>query len=425
MKVLVISNNCFAKNNSNGRILGCLFKNIPVDDVAQFYIVNGTNDFEVCQNYYHVSDSMAIRSWYSGKGIGNIITDPSEVSTYVQEMSIHRAKYGRTPLTMLCRNIIWARNGWFNKKLKSWLSDFNPDVIVLQAGDAPFMYATARKMAKFLNKPLVLFNTEYYYFVDYNYINRKDNSLLYRLFRTILRKNIRKAISYAEISVYNSDWLKEQYDNEFHTPSTVIYQSSESVPTKRHNHNNPPKIIYAGGLGYKRYEPLSEIAEALYTINNSYKLTVYGMAQTEKAKEILNNTNGLDYKGVVSYSEVLEKINSSDLLVLAESTSPIISRLTAYGFSTKITDYLCSGIPIFGYGPDINVGLSYLKKQNAAMVVNSLSDLTEGLLKVLEDLDFRKQIVDNAIRLAEKNHNASNNSNRFIEILNKAIRHEI
>ena len=119
MKILVISNNCFAKNNSNGRILGCLFKNIPVDDVAQFYIVNGTNDFEVCQNYYHVSDSMAIRSWYSGKGIGNIITDPSEVSTFVQEMSIHRAKYGRTPLTMLCRNIIWARNGWFNKKLKS------------------------------------------------------------------------------------------------------------------------------------------------------------------------------------------------------------------------------------------------------------------------------------------------------------------
>ena len=86
------------------------------------------------------------------------------------------------------------------------------------------------------------------------------------------------------------------------------------------------------------------------------------MVQTEKTKEILNNTNGLDYKGVVPYSEVLEKINSSDLLVLAESTSPIISRLTAYGFSTKITDYLCSGIPIFGYGPDINVGLSYLKK---------------------------------------------------------------
>lgn len=59
------------------------------------------------------------------------------------------------------------------------------------------------------------------------------------------------------------------------------------------------------------------------------------------------------------------------------------------------------------------------------MVVNSLSDLKEGLLKVLEDFDFRKQIVDNAIRLAEKNHNASSNSNRFIEILNKVIRHEI
>lgn len=57
--------------------------------------------------------------------------------------------------------------------------------------------------------------------------------------------------------------------------------------------------------------------------------------------------------------------------------------------------------------------------------MNSLSELKEGLIKILEDIDYRKQIADNAIRLATKNHNASDNSNRFIEILNKVICHEI
>ena len=162
MKILVISNNCFAKNDSNGRILGLLFKRIPVDDVAQFYIVDGTNDFDVCSNYYLVNDSMAIRSLYSSKKVGRIITKPLTEISNIQKMSKYRAKYGRNSLTMLIRNFIWMRFRWWNADFEKWLKCVNPDVILLQCGDAPFMYEIACRISDFLNIPIVEFNTEFY-----------------------------------------------------------------------------------------------------------------------------------------------------------------------------------------------------------------------------------------------------------------------
>ena len=148
------------------------------------------------------------------------------------------------------------------------------------------------------------------------------------------------------------------------------------------------------------------------------------MAQIEKAKEILNNTNGLDYKGVVPYSEVLEKINSSDLLVLAESTSPIISRLTAYGFSTKITDYLFSGIPVLAYGSVSNVGISYLSRTKTAMVVTDKKELFSSIKTAVMDKEWREDTVARALKIANKNHDASNNVSSFRKYLQRVVGHE-
>ena len=418
MKVLVISNNCFAKNNSNGRILGCLFKNIPVDDVAQFYIVNGTNDFEVCQNYYHVSDSMAIKSLYKREEIGTVIKEADSGSSQLEKMSKHRARYGRSSFTMLIRNCIWSRFTWWNTKFENWLRYFGADVVVFQAGDAPFMYEIAYRVSQFLNKPLVVFNTEFYYFERDNYINRKDSPLLFKYYKHKLCKKVKKVLTYAAISIYNSEWMKAHYDKEFHRPSEVIYQSSESSIVEYHENNHElPSIVYVGSLGFRRYEPLAEIADAIYAINKNWRLSVYGMIKDEEAKILFEKTPGIDYKGVISYETALKVISDSDLLIMTEHTDPEFSKSTTYGFSTKITDYLFSGIPILAYGPADNVGMSYLRDNNGAVVVNEKNGLKEALFEILTNKDYRKKIVDRGLELARTNHIASDNSNRFIHIL--------
>lgn len=68
-KVLVFSNNCFAKTNSNGRTLGNFFVGWPKDCLAQFYIHNSIPDFEYCTNFFRVTDGQALQA-FKGKKCG-------------------------------------------------------------------------------------------------------------------------------------------------------------------------------------------------------------------------------------------------------------------------------------------------------------------------------------------------------------------
>lgn len=417
MKVLVVSNNCFAKNNSNGRILGLLFKKIPVEDVAQFYIVNGTNDFDVCSNYYMVDDHMAIRSLYSLKGIGKVINKPQADISHLQKMSKYRAKYGRSSLTMLIRNFVWMRFKWWNADFEKWLKDFNPDVLLLQCGDAPFMYEISCRISEFLNIPIVEFNTEFYYFEKDNYINNNDPEFLFKYYKHKLCKSFKKAMNQTKVSIYNSEWLKRNYDMEFGMPSTFIYQSSEYRCERTNVKHEAPHITYVGNFSFKRYEALAEIANAICEINPSWRLSVYGMMQNEETREIFERTPGIDYKGVVPYDDVQRVIADSDVLVLTESLKPEMSKNTAYGFSTKITDYLFSGIPILAYGPSNNVGMNYLKDNDAAVVVFDKSTLKDQLNELITNEQLRNKLSNKETEIAHMNHDAEVNSEKFISIL--------
>lgn len=421
MKILVVSNNCFAQNNPNGRILGLLFKNIPQEDVAQFYIVNGHNDFDVCTNYYIVNDEMAIRSLYSKKEIGKIINKPQEETLKVENLSKYRAKYGRNSFTMLVRNFIWSRFCWWNAKFEKWIKDFNPDILLLQCGDAPFMYEIACRISGFMNIPLVEFNTEYSYFENSNFINKKDPNFIFKYYKRQLCTSFEKAMKRAKVSIYNSEWMKTNYDKKFNCPSEFIYQSSDYRTKRLGECHVNPHITYVGGLGNKRYEALIEIANAIYKLNPNWRLDVYGMIQNEETRTLFEQTRGLDYKGVVSYDEVKCVIADSDVLVLTENLDPEISKNTAYGFSTKITDYLFSEIPILAYGPTNNVGMNYLENNNAALVVHTRADLGRSIYKIITDDIFRNQVVETALALAHKNHVANANSEKFITILSKVL----
>ena len=57
-KVLVIENECVSKSTNNGRTLGNLLKGWPKDMIAQFCISMVDPDYDVCDNFYYVSDNI-------------------------------------------------------------------------------------------------------------------------------------------------------------------------------------------------------------------------------------------------------------------------------------------------------------------------------------------------------------------------------
>lgn len=423
MKILVISNNCFAKNNSNGRILGCLFKEFKKEDVSQIYIIPGTNDFDLCSNYYLVSDSMLANAMHFNGTVGKVVT-PEDIATANPKMSAYRSKYGRSSFTMLCREMLWKSGLWWNDNLKNWILDTKADVVVFQCGDAPFMYDIANKAAKLLNVPIVLFNTEYYYFLNESWMPVKDNNFFFGIYNKILKKKIKTAIDGAALSIYNSDWLKEHYQVAFTSDAEVIYQSSDYDNTSDLKDFVCPKISYVGNLGFGRWEPLVEIAKAIQEINKDWQLDVYGVVQTEDVLKLFEETEGLNYMGTVPYDKALEVIASSDLLILTENQRTHFAKATEYGFSGKITDYLFSGIPVLAYGPISNVGISYLSSTKAAMVVTNKEELSTSIKTAVMDKEWRNITVARALEIANKNHDASKNAASFRNYLQRVVGHE-
>ena len=423
MKVLVISNNCFAKNNSNGRILGCLFKEFNKEDISQIYIIPGTNNFDLCSNYYLVSDRMLTNALRFRGSVGKVIS-PEDVETVKPKLSAYRSKYGRSSFTMLCRELLWQTNLWWNDRLKNWILKTQADVVVFQCGDAPFMYDIADKASRLLNVPVVLFNTEYYYFLNESWLPVKDNNFFFGIYSKILKKKIKNAVDRAALSIYNSDWLKEHYQVAFTSNAEVIYQSSDYENTSKLKDFLCPRISYVGNLGFGRWEPLVEIAKVIRQINKEWQLDVYGVVQSDEVLKLFEETGGLNYMGTIPYDKALEVIAESDLLILTENQRPHFAKATEYGFSGKITDYLFSGIPVLAYGSVSNVGISYLSRTKTAMVVTDKKELLSSIKTAVMDKEWREDTVARALKIANKNHDASNNASSFRKYLHRVVGHE-
>jgi glycosyltransferase involved in cell wall biosynthesis len=418
-RVLVISHNCLSKRGSNGRTLANFLINWPIDCLAQFYISNEIPDSPVCKNYFRVTDTEALKAFLKGIEVGGIIkieqANCDEDSDYLNKLYIRHRK--RTAFNYIVRNFIWDSNRWRNKSFEEWVDKFNPDVVLLQLGDYAFMLRIALSIAKERNIPLVVYNSEDYYFKD-----RYSASLFYHYYRRDYKRQVRKLLSYASQSIYISDMLRETYEKQFQHDSTTIMTSTDMVPAESKAENVPLVISYLGNLGVGRHEPLIEIAKALHEVFPEAYLDIYGKMPNKEVEQALSACLNIRLKGFVSYNDVVRIMQHSDLLVHAENFSDFYQWDLKHAFSTKIADSLASGTCMFVYGPESISAIRYLAMHNAACVVIDARQLQGKLREIVESVEMRKSYVENALKLAKQRHSCESNCEIFHRIIENTVK---
>lgn len=419
-RLLVISNSCLSNSTSNGRTLRNFLIGWDINRIAQFYIQNEEPVFDVCNKFYRVTDGQALRSFFKGVPAGGIVEVPSEKS--IEKSKATNKKRGRNPLTMFLREVVWNSRRWEKSSFKAWLDYFSPEVVLLQAGDSPFMLKIAMRICKERKIPLVIYNSEVYYFKNFDYFRSKGlPHLLYPIFRMYYKAVFKKTIKLAKKSIYICDMIKDKYDKEFALPSVTIYTATQAEYAGSQNNGCNFVVSYLGNLGVGRHESLIEIANALQNISSEYKLDVYGKIPSETVKTAFDNCKGINYKGFVSYNEVLEIMKNSNLLVHAESFSDFYRKDLQYAFSTKIADSLATGVGFLLYAPKEMACSKYLKDNDAAFVVCNETELLNTLKNLVENPEKCKKFTQAALNLSEKNHNFSYNSKCFQTVIKKAV----
>ncbi len=406
-KILIISNACFSNSDSNGRTLAKLFQAFPQEQLAQIFVY-GTPDFDVCKNYYQISDRDALRSFIKQKQYGGIIQERTK--NFTQETAKKRK---RTPFKMLLREIAWKFGRWKGKNLRKWIEEFDPDALFLSLADNVFFCRLAKRIAKERKIPVYVYSTEDYVFKKHNYLTKRP-SLFYRWFRRWLRRGYKKLTPYVKYGIFNTPLLMSAYQEAYPYPCTCIFGQSDIDYVENVDIPEEITVSYLGNLGVGRHVPLVEIANTIREIDEKVKLDVYGRLPEGEAKESIEACENIRYKGFVSYEEVVEIIHKSTLLVHAEQNDPFYSKDLKYAFSTKIADSVCSGTPFLIYARKDLACTDFLEKNQCAFVAETSEALKKELYKALTDRSAREEVVKRAY-LARTKYFTQNN--RFKELI--------
>ncbi len=413
-RILVLSNDCFSDSNSNGRTLKNFFVGYPKEKLAQFFL-HGVPDLSVCDHYFNVSDTDALKAFLFRK--------PKEKKAQEQAVNVAGKKPSRTAKNMLLRDIVWNSSRWKKFGFVKWVENFSPELVLLQAGDCAFMCKLARKIAKQYKVPLVIYNSEEYYFKRYDYFAGKEkSSFFYSIYSRRFRKQFKKAISSAQISIYNSEELERAYDKEFALPSATVYTATGLNPLREPKEEGKFTVSYLGNLGVGRHEPLVEIAEILQEISKDVYLDVYGKIPNEQVQKAFESSKGIRYKGFVSYEDVVRVMKESSLLVHAESFERFARLDLRFAFSTKIADSLACGTAFLLYAPEELACSIYVSKNECAYFASNREDLRAVLKDIYTSQTEREKYIDRAIALAKENHDGSKNTLKFQEILVQAYK---
>jgi glycosyltransferase involved in cell wall biosynthesis len=90
-----------------------------------------------------------------------------------------------------------------------------------------------------------------------------------------------------------------------------------------------------------------------------------------------------------------------------------------YSMPTKAPEYMVSGTPIIIFAPEVTAIVKYARKYGWASVIteNNINEISSAIKNLVESKELRQQIAQNAIEIAEKNHNSVDVTNQFREVI--------
>lgn len=419
-KLLVISNECFSEKTSNGRTLRNFILEYNPENVGQIFL-HGTPDFSVCKNYYRVSDRDVLKSTrvfhrfdYDGKVVEHAEAKEAEGA----KQTTVAKKPARSCRNMVIRNLIWNLGRWWNCSFDNFLNGFEPSTVLLQAGDCPFMFNIALKIAKRFNAVLVMYNSEGYVLKNVLYNGVSQYSIWHLLLKASLRRAYSSFMKKADYCFYITEYMESCYQNVYpHMgKSKALYTSSSMSPIDDES-SNVFTVVYCGNLGVGRVYPLCDVADVLLEVDPKASLEVYGAFVNESDRSLLLKRNNVHFNGTVPYSMIPNIMATSSLLLHCEHSDRLEN--LRYAFSTKIADCLASGRPFLVYAQNGFPFVQYLCENDAAHVACSKDELREILNMCVRNKEYLYCHTQNAVSTAEKNHSIFNNAKLFKDTIAK------
>ena len=374
IKVLLISGNNFNQQSNNGKTFEAIFSQFERSDISQLFFQQvGNLDFNYCFQYYNISIFNVLKSifWpYVKTGHELLEKDNKHNMVEVQKEIALRKKI---PSSMgIFRDLIWYLGHWFKPEFKLWLKKVDPDFVFYVGGGTISNIDIALKISKFLDKPICVYYTDDYL------LSPQRKTLFDKVYYILLEKKIRNLFSKSVLRFTIGDLMTECYKKYFGLDFYTIMNSVKIPEYIPYNNIRDPFIFsYMGGLTLNRWRMLARLAHLL---PSNAELRVYSVHQLDEQMQRTFNMCGVKFMGAISGNALLEVKLNSDILVHVESDDEYSRLFTKYSVSTKIPEYLSSGRPVLGFGPQEVASMKILTDNNIGFQISS-SETEEYITK--------------------------------------------
>lgn len=399
-----------------------LFRDYPKDKLACLYIRADRSDSASCRHYFHIFEGRVMKSIFRHRmavGEEYWLDETVQVSQELDEEKARYDKYSkkRNWFYLFAREFVWVFGKWKNKELDAFLEHFNPEVVFFPIES----YIHFNRINEYIIKKIHP-TTVIGYMWDDNFTYKQNRgSFGFYLHRLWLRHGVNRLVKQCDTVFAICPKMKCELDAEFGVDSVLltkpIYEFNE---LKTYSGGRPVKILYTGKLIYGRDETVAEIVTAIKAINKDEQkvlLKIYTNTELSgEMKEKICVPGCCEIKGFVPQSEVLKIQKEADVLLYVESLSD--AHLTArLSFSTKMTDYLASGVCIWAVGNGDLASLEYLKEKDAGMVSTDIESIRTTLQQIVESPEKLREYAHKAQQCGHNNHDAE----RIKQVFNKAI----
>lgn len=406
MNILVVTDALWRTDNGVGNSYSNIFGGIKNVKIANVCCQQGISDNDVSQKCFQISEGSLIANLKNKNipsGHVEIRTDSNEDNSIKNTSEIFRLiKRSRLQIFFWLRNFIWKFGRWKSDELKTFIDEFAPDIIFAQLQDKIYLNNLVLYIQEYTKKPLMLYAWD-----DVYTLKQFNLSPLFWIDRFMQRQSIRRLVKKCTTLYTISKEQKEEYEKIFNKHAKILFKGKDfNKEPEKVNLQSPLKIVYTGNLYCGRYKTLKKLCKYIEKTNkeNLYVEIYSGTDLSKRQTDALNISKVSRFMGKISENEVQKIQDEADILLHIEPFELKGSLLCRLSFSTKLVDYFYKGKCIFAIGSSICSSMRYLKRHDAAIVAESISDMKNKVNKISSDAHLISEYAQNAYRCGVNYH---------------------
>lgn len=427
MRILVLSSEVWNDKINGNNVITNWFEGMQVE-FANIYASPGVPFNQCCKKYFQITDLMMLKSILSGKNAGKILSDADTgIGMNVNEAEAEPKRFYAFLKSIsgdflrLMRELMWLLGRYDEEALKIFVNNFKPDVIFSERMASCKMLRLEKIVSGISNAPMFAFTGD-----DEYTLRQFKFSPFFWINRFMVRKMLRQMVKKYRIYYTLSEEQKVYYEKELGCRCEILRKCGESsIEYTSHIVHRPVKIIYAGKLYCNRWKMLGKIVNAIKDINQDETKIIMEIytrdIPTKKQKKILDDGKNSFIMGGVSQEELKRIYQNADVALHVESIDRKNRLATRLSFSTKIIDCIFSGCAVMAFCWNQHSGWTYLKREDAAICVNTEEELKCELRKICEDPSYVDWYAKKAYLCGRKNHQKADVQKKLLMDFEMAI----